>query len=744
LSRARGAAQRAEGPLQRKLFLTIVAGMFPLAVLALAVQLANASAQRQALLESEQGTMRAVMAAVDAELDAAIASLDALAVSPRLASDDLAGFHAEARELLSRRPAWANIVLSDPSAAQLINARLPFGSRLPSRVYAEGVARVVHGGTPAIGDIVYSDLLEEYAFAVQIPVRRAAGDGYVLSAVLRPDAIRSILRNQRVLGRGVISVFDGAYNVVARTLNHEDTVGRPASPDLYRHLASGMTSGMTLTATLEGVTVHTVVYRSPRSGWTAAVGLPKNIVDAPMTRSYLVFGGLVLGSVLLGLVAAFYVSRAITTPMRALRAAAEALGRGIEPQPPATDLPEIRNVADALVAAHSERESLLGAERQAREQEHQARVSAERANKLKDEFLAMLGHELRNPLAAISSAAQVLEVSAGRPNAESAVGNATRIIRRQSQQLARLTDDLLDAGRVVLGRIHLTRQPLDLAAIVQGCIETLRDSNDLAKHELTVSLEPAWIDGDATRIEQIVSNLLTNAARYTPAPGSIDVSLRRAENRCVLRVRDSGIGIEADLMPRIFDLFVQGARAPDRAQGGLGIGLTMVRRLAELHGGTARVTSAGPDRGSEFEVTFDAIAPQCAVAAPQRAPADEPCSIVLIEDNLDVQASLKALLELRGHRVAVAMDGRSGIELIAQVRPDIALVDVGLPVLDGFAVARAARAQADLNGTFLVAMSGYGTPEDGQAGLAAGFDDYLVKPVDETKLSGVLKRARRP
>jgi signal transduction histidine kinase len=311
----------------------------------------------------------------------------------------------------------------------------------------------------------------------------------------------------------------------------------------------------------------------------------------------------VLGSVLLGLGAALYVSRAITTPMRALKIAAEALARGRAPEPPATDLPEIRNVAEALVAAHTEREKLLAAERQAREHEHQARLSAERANKLKDEFLAMLGHELRNPLAAISSAAQVLELSAGRADAEATAGNATRIIRRQSQQLARLTDDLLDAGRVVLGRIQLHRRPLDLAVIVQGCIETLGNSNSLADYEVVVAVEPAWIDGDPTRIEQIATNLLTNAVKYTPSPGTIEVRVQRIDNRSVLRVRDSGIGIEPDLLPRIFDLFVQGSRAPDRAQGGLGIGLTMVRRLAELHGGRVQVTSAGTDRGSEFEVT---------------------------------------------------------------------------------------------------------------------------------------------
>jgi signal transduction histidine kinase/ActR/RegA family two-component response regulator len=743
LNHSARATERSVRPLERKLFLTIVAGMFPLAVLALAVLLSNAREQRQELLDSEQGAMRAVVAAVDAELEAAVASLDALAASPRLASDDLTGFHAEARELLSRRPGWANIVLSDAAANQLLNARLPAGARLSSNTYADGVQQAARSGKPVVSDITYSDVLETYVFAVQIPIRRDAQITHVLSAALHPDAVRNIIRNQQVPAEGLVSVFDTAHNIVARTLNHEETVGRPASPGLYRLLEGGMRFGSTLTETIEGVRVHTVVYQSPTSGWTAAVGLPTHIVDAPMTRSYLVFGGLVLGSVLLGLGAALYVSRAITTPMRALKLAAEALARGHAPEPPATDLPEIRNVAEALVDAHTEREKLLAAEREAREHEHQARLSAERANKLKDEFLAMLGHELRNPLAAISSAAQVLELSAGRPDAAATAGNATRIIRRQSQQLARLTDDLLDAGRVVLGRIQLHRRPLDLAAVVRGCIETLSNANGLEGYEVIVALEPAWIDGDPTRIEQIVTNLLTNAVKYTPSPGTIEVRVQRVDHQSVLRVRDSGIGIEPDLLPRIFDLFVQGARAPDRAQGGLGIGLTMVRRLAELHGGRVQVTSAGTDCGSEFEVTFQAIEPQTATPELARALPGAPCSVVLVEDNIDVQSSLKALLELEGHRVTVATDGRAGIELIARTRPELALVDIGLPVVDGYAVAREIRERAELASTFLVAMSGYGTPEDRTVGLEAGFDAYLVKPVDETKLSDVLGRARQ-
>jgi signal transduction histidine kinase/ActR/RegA family two-component response regulator len=730
------------GPLERTLFLTIVAGLVPLAVLALIVLLQSAQNQRQQLLDSSQRTMLAIMSAVDAEFDATIASLDALAASPRVAANDLAGLHGEARELLSRRPRWANVVLSDAAGNQLMNARLAVDAPLPSQ-NPFGIAETVAAEAPVVTNVVYAPVLETYAFGVQVPIRRGAEVTHVLTAVLRSDAMQELLRDQELAEQGVVGLFDRNYNVVARTLNYEETVGRSASAGLYETLASGQRSGWRLTTTLEGVPVYTVLYRSSRSGWAAAVGVPVSVADAPTQRSYVIFGALLVGSVLLGIATALFVSRAITKPMRELTLAAEEMGHGTPPLVPTTDLPEIRNVAAALVAAHAERESLLAAERQSKEQEREARLTAERANRLKDEFLAMLGHELRNPLAAINAASLVLEMTAGKPNAETSTRNTIGIIRRQSSHLARLTDDLLDAGRVVLGRIELDRRPLELAAVVRGSIETLRATNALAGHAVSAALHPVWINADATRIDQIVSNLLTNAIKYTPAPGSIDVRVERVGDQAVLRVRDSGIGIERELMPRIFELFVQGQRAPDRSQGGLGIGLTMVRRLVELHGGSVQASSAGPGAGSEFTVTLPvAEAGAEAGGADAQLRADAPLSIVIVEDNADVSGSLRALLELGGHTVVIAADGQSGIELITRLRPDLALVDIGLPIVDGYAVARAVRARAELHATLLVAMTGYGGREDVEEGRKAGFDEYLVKPADEAKLRDIIRRAR--
>jgi len=724
-------------------FLTIVVGLLPLAVLALLVLLRQAQNQRDQVLDSTQGAMRAIVSAVDAELSAAASSLDALAASPRLAANDYKGLHAEAVQLLSRRPSWVNVVLSDVSAQQLMNAHISDEAPLPIRVYPEGIAETVRNGRTTIGNVIYSPILKTYAFPVQIPIRRNGRIVQVLSAVLRPDALKQLLTEQPVPKEGVVGIVDRNFNFVARSSNHDKTVGRPSSGGLREMLASGRTSGWARTSTLEGVPVYSVVYRSGISGWTAAIGVPRSLVDAPVERSYVLFGGLIAASVLMGVVAALLVSRAITRPMRELKAAADAVGSSHPPVMPKTELPEIREVAAALASAHAEREARLSIERKATQVEHEARLAAERENRLKDEFLAMLGHELRNPLAAITSASLVLEATAGKPNSERAIENAVRIIRRQGATLTRLTDDLLDAARVVLGRIQLEREPIDFSALVQNVLDILRNTGRLARHHVTASLQPAWIQGDVVRMEQVVSNLLTNAVKYTPAGGTIEVRTERSGSQVLLRVRDSGIGVEPDLLPRIFDLFVQGERALDRSQGGLGIGLTMVRRLTELHEGTIQVVSPGRHRGTEFTVSLPAIEPNAAsVPGPLTQRGLTPRRVVIVEDNADVLASLRSLLELAGHTVFDSGDGRSGLQLIIAQKPDVALIDVGLPLMDGLELARTLRSRAEARSVLLVAMSGYGTPEDIRKGLEAGFDHYLVKPVDEMKLRDVIRRAK--
>ena len=366
--------------------------------------------------------------------------------------------------------------------------------------------------------------------------------------------------------------------------------------------------------------------------------------------------------------------------------------------------------------------------------ERSARIEAETASRAKDEFLAMLGHELRNPLSAIAAAIEVLD----RVPAQSDVAvNARSIAARQTRHLAHMMNDLLDVGRVISGNVLLVRRPIDLAQIAQRVVSTLEVTGESLRHELKLDLMPVWIDGDATRIEQVLSNLVSNAIRYTPHGSHVDVRVAPVGDEAVLTVSDDGPGIPPDLLPRIFDLFVQGERALDRRAGGLGIGLTLVRRLVELHGGTVHADSS--PQGTRFVIRLPAVsAPTLELSAAGRREARSR-SIVLVEDNVDVLAGLRTTLELEGHVVSVANDGESGLRAVIESRPDVAIVDIGLPGMTGLEVARRSRAAG--YGGMMIALSGYGRSADVQQAFACGFDSHLVKPVDTTELHRLIVNA---
>jgi PAS domain S-box-containing protein len=407
----------------------------------------------------------------------------------------------------------------------------------------------------------------------------------------------------------------------------------------------------------------------------------------------------------------------------------------------------IRNQSGVIVGASkiardiSERRHLEEERRAFLAREHAGRAEAEAANRAKDEFLALLGHELRNPLGAIVSAVQVLGLVGAQ---EDRADRARQIITRQVQHLTRLVADLLDVGRVTAGKIVLDRRPLDLADAVERCLAALTASGKTERHALLVETEPVWVDADEVRLEQIIANLVDNAVKYTPSRGRIRVSVRPVEGHAILRVEDDGIGMSPELLDRVFDLFVQGDRTLERASGGLGIGLMLVRRLVELHGGTVEAASEGPGQGSTFTVRLPS---RLAPVAPSRHEAALPESrvrrrLLVVEDDRDVRESLRTMLELTGHEVHAAEDGPSGLAAIRRLAPDIALVDIGLPGLDGYEVARRVRAEPGGAKPVLVALTGYGSAEDRERAHEAGFDLHLVKPITSDQLARILGDAQ--
>jgi two-component system, sensor histidine kinase len=366
----------------------------------------------------------------------------------------------------------------------------------------------------------------------------------------------------------------------------------------------------------------------------------------------------------------------------------------------------------------------------------------ESANRAKDEFLAMLGHELRNPLGAISTAIHVLD-KMGIPGD---VGAPLRqIIVRQTRHLARLLEDLLDVSKLVSGKIVLHRRSDDLKAVALRVLSSFEEVGKTVRHTVTVSGKPVSVLADPVRLEQVVSNLLDNALKYTPPGRHIDLTVGAEAGDAVLRIRDTGIGIAPDALPRIFDLFVQANPTFARSEGGLGLGLALVKRLVELHGGTVSASSAGPNLGSEFVVRIPRVSePTVSSPPPDTDAHSEPVRRVLIvEDNPDFRHGLRVLLESWGHVVEEAATGTQGLEIMRTARPEIALVDLGLPGLDGYAVAEAVRSAPGGETVLLVAVTGYGGIHDRRRAKDVGFDAHLTKPVNPAVLARVMAAVPR-
>ena len=372
------------------------------------------------------------------------------------------------------------------------------------------------------------------------------------------------------------------------------------------------------------------------------------------------------------------------------------------------------------------------------------------ADRRKDEFLAMLAHELRNPLAPIRYAAQMLHLTGADPVH---LQRQREVIDRQVTHMARLLDDLLDVSRITRGKITLQQERLDLRAIVQHVVETSRESTSTRAQTITFDNAPAplWVHGDVTRLEQVVRNLINNSIKYTEPGGHIGVALAaeatQSGAQAVVRIRDTGVGIAPEMLERVFELFAQADQSLDRSQGGLGIGLTMVQRIVKMHGGTVVARSEGLGKGSEFIVRLPLLqAPQAQEAddpgAHSLSPAERIRRVLVVDDNHDAATSLAELLSIRGYQARVAHDGPGALQAALEMQPDMILLDIGLPGMSGYDVARAVRRNPALEGTLLVALTGYGQDEDRQRAHQAGFDRHFTKPVNLDDLNKLLVSRR--
>ena len=372
---------------------------------------------------------------------------------------------------------------------------------------------------------------------------------------------------------------------------------------------------------------------------------------------------------------------------------------------------------------------------------NQARKAAQAQNEAKDHFLAMLGHELRNPLAAIAGATALLERSGpGKPGAERCI----EIISRQNRHLNHIVNDLLDVSRLMAGKIELEKEPLDMADCVGKCVEALRATEGAAGYKIAVHASSVGFSGDVVRIEQILNNLLTNALKFSEPGGEVTVTVQEDAGKAVVTVQDAGVGMEPELLSRVFEPFVQGPAPANRLQSGLGIGLALVRQLVHLHGGDVKAASAGMNQGSLFSFWVPAIAAQLPENSGLVAGVPKQRKLVYVEDNADARATMAELLRMNGYEVIEVADGASTLSEVLAAQPDVVIMDIGLPDIDGYEVARRLRADPLTRFIPLIALTGYGQLRDKQAAALAGFNAHLVKPAASCEMVKTIEEVLAP
>ncbi|HZP47885.1 MAG TPA: hybrid sensor histidine kinase/response regulator [Vicinamibacterales bacterium] len=689
---------------------------------------------------------RSVANAVDAELRSAVAILETLATSPTLDGDIDAEFRRRAERVLHLRPTWAAIVLADPHGTPLVDTRSSAAGTLRPILDEESFERAVRTRSAVAGNLTRAAQTDWY-FPVRVPVIRGGAVKFILSAIITPEAIRNVLERQQLPSDWVISIVDARGVRVARSRGHEQNLGGRLSDTAQRVVAQGGAEGFGISYTLENERILTP-YTRLASGWMAVLGLPTALADAAAYQALAIYGGGLLLSIALGAFAAVWVARTITQPIDALRIAAQALGEGRRPVPPMTDLQEIRDVGDALTSAaealdraSAEREDLLRKERVARE-------AAESADRAKDEFMAVLSHELRTPLNAVFGWAKMLQD--GQLRDAAAERRAKSAIVRNADIQMQLIDDLLDLSRIARGKLRLELGRVELPQVMQAALDAVRPAAASKNVALQTSIDPdAVACADPGRLQQVVWNLLTNAVKFTPSGGTVELRLERCGSHVEIVVRDTGQGIAPEMLPHVFERFRQGDSSSTRPHGGLGIGLALVKHLVEQHGGTVSAQSPGAGQGATFRVTLPPIPHGLTEstptpAMPSGAPADvtrlEGMRVIVVDDDADGLALAEDILLRAGADVRACTSAAPAFDIVRNWMPDVLVADIEMPGEDGYSLIQRVRSLsiADGGATPAIALTAYGRPTDRARALAAGFNMHVPKPIDPMELTTIV------
>jgi signal transduction histidine kinase/CheY-like chemotaxis protein len=728
----------------------ILLAVVPLVVISAVLVWRQSALQQEISEKSLQQTSLALVVAVDRQLGTYRTMLETLAESDSLAHDDLKTFQLFCTRAASRHGAIF-ISFFDRDGRQLFNTLRTPGESLPTpfrdpRAQVEGTSRPPIGdptylrmafetARPNVSDLTYGLVAGRLIFVVNLPISRDGKVRYVLNAAFDPEVMTRLLRENPTF-RGVPAViFDRKGFIVGRWENADQFVGkRVRSYERMQDADMGTGSG----ETLEGHKVYFSYARSPVSGWGVNVGAERDAIEKTVHTIWAV--GLALAAV--GLIVGVLLAVSLASRLRrSIVGLARSASRNERPAVTGLRTVELMQLEDALVASQLARNA-EARERESRLVAEARKSEAEEANRMKDRFIALLSHELRNPLAPIRTSVHLLRALEAKPGASTK--DVVDMLDRQSLQLTRLVNDLLDVSRIGAGRLSLELARIDLGAVARHALETAGPAIQARGHRLTSAIPPQPVEvmGDFARLSQLVSNLLDNAAKFTAAGGEITLSLQTQGESAVLAVKDSGRGIDAMALREIFLPFVQSQKKPMHAgDTGLGLGLALARSVAELHHGTLAAHSEGVGRGALFLLRLPLAGAQAAAAGkPGRAGSPQPahCRVLVVDDNLDAGESLGAVLRSMGCESLVIDAGEQVLRAARDWRPDVVLLDIGMPGKDGYEVARELRAARLEPMPVLVALTGWGQDVDKERTRAAGFDLHLVKPVELEDLERAL------
>ncbi len=694
--------------------------------------------EKAAVIAGLHKTVEATALMVDKDIQAAIAALGALGNSEHLQTGNFEAFYLQAKAINRTPDSWVTLLRSD--STQVFNTAVPFATPPTANAPSAFVAKALATQKPFISDVFAGPRTGRQITAVYLPTVAIGAKSYVVSQAFALDHWKNIAKPQDLPADWIVAVIDRTGRFIARSHMSDQLLGEPARPELVA-AAAQKGDGLIRHSTVEGIESYDAFSHSELTGWTIAVAAPVASIDAPVVRAVQIAGGGFILALLASGILAFAFGRRFIAAVHTASSAAVALGQGHIPAAACTSIVEVdalnQSLADAGQLLEKERQARLAAEVERErllEIERLARDAAQKENAAKDHFLAMLGHELRNPLAAISGAVSVL--TRGNKNPQDA-NRYLGIIRRQNRHLVHIIDDLLEMSRLIAGKIVLDRHPVDLAECLQSCVDALKAAHRVNSHTINFTAEPVWVNADPVRFEQIVINLIGNALKCSKAGTTIKVDLHPSDGHAVMRVQDQGTGMTPDLLAQVFEPFVQGPPPVNGDQSGMGIGLALVRQLVELHGGTVTVASAGLGLGSTFTCHFPTVSAPTSdpTSAFSHLMAARPRTLLYVEDNADARAVMSEMLRLSGYEVLEAADGAEALAALALQRPDAIVLDIGLPDINGYELARQIRQLPNSRDVPIIALTGYGQSRDKDAAAQVGFNAHLVKPVDPDELT---------